>query len=337
MRVRSFTAPSAREALLRARAELGDQARIITTRATSRGIELVVAEPQARSSQNDSAALREELQILRERMASFEPRVAPGLEDLDARLRAAGCTGALRDRALAAAAPHRGVAAVDAASSTISQLIPILPPRPIHPDGPRIVAMVGPTGSGKTTTIAKLAARLVHQGGRRVGLITLDSYRVGATEQIKAYANWLQAPVATPENPAAFVRDISQFHDCDVILIDTTGRSPRDAASLAELSQTLSLVDRLETLLVLSANHSIASLRLACSQFSATRPSGCVITKLDETGHVAPPFCVAFEQNLPVAFLCAGQEVPGDLERATGARSAHFILKAAAVEAAAGV
>ncbi|MFN0205091.1 MAG: GTPase [Planctomycetota bacterium] len=336
--MRSFFAPSAREALLLAREELGDQARILTTRATADGVELVVVNNFARTgSGGESLAIQQELKLLRARIANFESNAPAGLQDLNERLRSAGITGDLRSLALAAAAPHGGTLAFDAASLTLANQIPILPSRPPHASGPRLVALVGPTGVGKTTTIAKLAGRLTRQSKRKVALLTFDTYRIGAVEQLRAYADMLAAPFGVLFTPADLIRAPEKYRDCDIILIDTTGRSPNDAERLAELASTLGHAERLETLLVLSATQSLESVRSAAREFQATKPTGLVITKLDETEHCGPAITVAFEQKLPLAFLCTGQEVPGDLERATGERAAHFILKASAEAARANV
>src|SRR5262245_6944608 len=136
MRVRSFKAPSAAEAILRARAEMGDRARILATKRADRGVELLVAEENPAATSDDLEALRREIRELRERLA---PAAPPGLEDLRDRLAKRGIAGPLLDRVLAAAAPHRGVSALAAASAALARLVPVLPPRAPHPGGARVV------------------------------------------------------------------------------------------------------------------------------------------------------------------------------------------------------
>lgn len=334
MRVRSFHAPSAKEALLRARTEMGDDARILTTRATPRGVELVVAEGARAPRESELRALRLEVEELRARLHSAP--VPPHLTSLDRRLTAAGLPAAFRARVLAAATPHTGLTAHEAAFQALALGVPILPPKGPRSRGPRIVALVGPTGVGKTTTIAKLAGRLT-AARKRVALLTFDTYRVGAAEQLHAYAQLLAAPCETILTPDAAAEAASRHRDCDVVLLDTTGRGPNDSERLARLAEALQGIDGLEVLLVCAANHSEEALRDAARRFEATRPTGMVATKLDETRQVGPVFAVASEVNLPVAFLCAGQEVPADIERASGAAVARWILRAgaAADEAAA--
>jgi flagellar biosynthesis protein FlhF len=115
-----------------------------------------------------------------------------------------------------------------------------------------------------------------------------------------------------------------------VILLDTAGRSPHDAERLERLAETLSSVERLEVLLVCAANHSEAALRDAVARFAPARPTGVVVTKLDETRQGGTAFGLAAAAGLPVAFLCDGQEVPADIERATGEGIARRILRSVA-------
>ncbi len=327
MRVRSFHAPSAAEALLRARAEMGDRARILATRAHARGVELVVVDARPEEPRGEVSLLRDEIRRLRDRLS--EP-VPPRLADLDRRLRASGVEGELRRHALASAAPHAGLEALDAAATALAERIPVLPPRPRDAGGARVIAFAGPTGVGKTTTLAKVAGRLVHEAKRRVALVTLDTYRIGAVEQLRAYADMLRAPLDVAFTPADLVRSVERHRDCDAVLVDTAGRSPEDTEKLEEMSATLGLVERLEVLLALPATASRASLDVAADRFARTRPTGLVVTKLDETRSSGAVFSLACDRTLPVAFLTDGQEVPHDLQRASGRRIAHLLLTAAA-------
>ncbi|MBI3820849.1 MAG: hypothetical protein HY286_19330 [Planctomycetes bacterium] len=333
MRLRSIFAPSAREAILRAREAFGDDARILTTRGTPNGVELIIVEEGAARREAEVSNLRGEVRALRGRLAETKYTVPAGLEELSDRLDACGIAGGLRESAMRAALPHRGILAFDAAANALARSIQILPAKPRHPGGPRVLAIVGPTGVGKTTTIAKLAGRLVHDSRRRVALVTLDTYRVGAVEQLRAYADLLNSQFEVAFTPADAVRAVDKFKDCDVVLLDTTGRSPLDEPRVAELAATVRHVDRLEVLLTIPAAISHDAARVAIEQFSPMNPTGMIITKLDETRHVGPAFCAAHERNLPLAFLCNGQEVPGDLERASGERAAKWILSAGAAAA----
>jgi flagellar biosynthesis GTPase FlhF len=331
MRVRSFHAPTAREALLLAERELGGRARIVTTRSTARGIELIVAE--GLDGGVGDGALRDELRSLREQVANVAFVVPPGLEDLARRLANCGFGAEWKTKILAAAAPHRGLAAYEAAENALAAAIPVLPARGTR-GGTRVVALVGPTGSGKTTTIAKLAGRLA-AAKRRVALLTLDTYRVGAVQQLRSYAEMLGSPFEAILSPADAAEAVARASNCDVVLIDTTGRSPFDAERLSQLSVTLQSAGTVETLLVCAASSSERALRESAARFATLAPTGMVVTKLDETQQIAPAFALAAERRLPVAFLCAGQEVPVDLERANAIEIAKRLLRAGAVEEAA--
>lgn len=330
MRVRSFHAPSAAEALQRARSEMGDGAYVLATKPHARGVELVVVDGIAPRGSREIEALRAEVRALKDRWTSSPAAVPEGLEDLHARITGVGLSSDLCSSLMSAAGNHRGLAALEAASNEIVRKVSILAPRSPHPDGPRIVALVGPTGVGKTTTIAKLAGRLVHQANRRVALFSLDTYRVGAVEQLRAYADLLASPFEVAFTPADLVRGVERVKDRDVVLVDTTGRSPADVDHLSQLASTLKLVDRLEVLLVLPATASQPALATAIDRFAACAPTGLVVTKLDESPHCGPVFSLAIERRLPLAFLCAGQEVPGDLERASASRVAQLLLSAGA-------
>ena len=185
-----------------------------------------------------------------------------------------------------------------------------------------VAAFVGPTGVGKTTTLAKLAARLVLRQGRRVGLVTADSFRVGAVEQLATYARILETPLETVTTPAELPAALGRLHACDVILIDTAGRAPRDDAHLVELADLLSRHapdgTALEAHLVLSVTAGPRSLAAAAagtagwaspgrSSPNSTRPTA------------AGPSSTCFATNAPgsVRLLGTGQDVPDDLAAAT--------------------
>ena len=134
--------------------------------------------------------------------------------------------------------------------------------------------MVGPTGVGKTTTIAKLAGRMRGQAKRDVAILTFDTYRIGAVEQIATYAGMLGCPFETILSPDAAAEAVDRHRGRDVVLVDTTGRSPFDAERLTHMAETLASIDLLEVLLVLPAPGSLESLRAAARRFAALRPRG---------------------------------------------------------------
>ncbi len=192
--------------------------------------------------------------------------------------------------------------------------------------GPHVVALIGPTGVGKTTTIAKLAANLKLREKRRVGLITIDTFRIAAIDQLKKYADILAAPlrvVGTPEDmPAA----IASMSDCEFILIDTAGRSPNDALKLSELKRFLDHAAPDEVHLVLSTTASQGCVELALEKFGEVRVDKLIFTKLDEAAQVGVVLNVVRKINKGLAYVTTGQEVPNDIEVGHGKKLAQMIL-----------
>jgi flagellar biosynthesis protein FlhF len=192
--------------------------------------------------------------------------------------------------------------------------------------GPHVVALIGPTGVGKTTTIAKLAANLMLREKRRVGLITLDTYRIAAIDQLRKYADILGSPlkvVGTAEETAAAVRSM---HDCEFILIDTAGRSPNDALKLSELKGLLAAANPDEVHLVLSTTASEKCVDLAISRFSEVRVDKIIFTKIDEAAHVGVVLNVIHKVNKGLSYITTGQDVPDDIEVGQPKRLAQLIL-----------
>jgi flagellar biosynthesis protein FlhF len=191
--------------------------------------------------------------------------------------------------------------------------------------GPRVAALVGPTGVGKTTTIAKIAADLTLEG-KRVGLITVDTFRIAAVEQLKIYAGILNIPLEVALTPDELATAISNFAAKDIILIDTAGRSQRDMEKLDELSMFLTSNDLIENYLVLSASADSAGLDETVRNFGTVPLTGLIFTKMDET--LKPGVIVSqnFKTGLPVVYLTNGQKVPEDIEKATPGRLANALF-----------
>ncbi|HZZ41632.1 MAG TPA: flagellar biosynthesis protein FlhF [Tepidisphaeraceae bacterium] len=193
--------------------------------------------------------------------------------------------------------------------------------------GPQIVALIGPTGVGKTTTIAKLAATLKINQKQRVGLITIDTYRIAAIEQLKKYADILDAPLKVVSNTDDMRAAIGSMQDCDFILIDTAGRSPKDTLKLNELKTFLAAANPDEVHLVLSTTASQACVELAIERFSNVRVDKIIFTKLDEAAHVGVVLNVIKKVNKSLSYITTGQDVPNDIEVGRGRRLAQLILR----------
>jgi len=189
-----------------------------------------------------------------------------------------------------------------------------------------VVALIGPTGVGKTTTVAKLAARAKLREGRSVGLITSDTYRIGAVEQLRTYAEIVGLTLKIANTPEQMRRAIDELDACDLIVLDTAGRSPNNTARLDELHALLRAADPTETHLVCSTTVSARVLGSSAQRFSALRPDRVILTKLDEC--VTTGLLTRIDElvGLPISFVTLGQEVPDDLEPACAQRLARTIM-----------
>lgn len=179
-----------------------------------------------------------------------------------------------------------------------------------------IVALVGPTGVGKTTTVAKLAARFaLRHGQRSVALVSTDGYRVGAHDQLLTYGRLLGVPVQPAASREELGRVLQGLLDRRLVLIDTAGMGPRDLR-LSEALGALAGVPMVRRYLVLSAAAHPAALEEAVRAFASAGLDGCVLTKLDEAGTLGEALSVTIRHRLPVAWITDGQRVPEDLQPA---------------------
>lgn len=175
---------------------------------------------------------------------------------------------------------------------------------------PRVVAAIGPTGVGKTTTIAKLAARAKFDHKRRVGLVTVDTYRIAAVDQLQTYAEIMDLPMKIVSTPMEVRSAINELSDCEQIFIDTAGRSPRDEVQVQQLRSLIKAASPDETYLVLSAPSSSKSLAEAVAKFTTVAPSSWVLTKIDEVGSLGNTLSFLQDPQLPLAYVTNGQDVP---------------------------
>ncbi len=193
-------------------------------------------------------------------------------------------------------------------------------------EGFSVVALLGPTGVGKTTTIAKLA-HLLRQRGKRVGLITIDSYRVGAVQQLMTYANIMELPFRVADTPYRLRECIGELSSLDVVLVDTGGRSQYNEIKLRELVPFFAKLPTLRAYITLSANTEERVQYEIIESFSIVEPSGLIFTKLDETGYFGTAINVAYRTQLPVLCFTTGQRVPEDIVMASYEYMAKIFLE----------
>lgn len=191
--------------------------------------------------------------------------------------------------------------------------------------GPRVVALIGPTGVGKTTTIAKIAANFSLIGNKDVGLVTVDTYRIAAVEQLKTYAEIIGIPVQVAYSPRELKDSIAKMQDRDLILIDTAGRSHNNYLQIAELKNYLEGLD-VEIHLVISATTKSQDVDEIIKAFGQVAIHRVIITKLDETTTYGVILQTCERTRAPLSFVTTGQGVPEDIDVATNDKIAQLIL-----------
>jgi flagellar biosynthesis protein FlhF len=193
-------------------------------------------------------------------------------------------------------------------------------------DGGGVVALVGATGVGKTTLIAKLAARWVMRHGTRdIALISTDSIRIGAQEQIQTLGRLLGVPAYAIDGTAELADVLDHLADKRMVLIDTAGLSPRDPRLEQELKLLATASKRMETTLVLSASAQAGAIEEAVTRFAPAKPTTCMLTKLDEATSLGGAISTLIRARLPVTYVSEGQRVPEDL---APARAHQLIARA---------
>ena len=210
---------------------------------------------------------------------------------------------------------------------TLGRLIKFAGTLKLKKNSPRIIALVGPTGVGKTTTTAKLAAMYALNRGNKVALITMDIFRVGAVEQLKTYSRIMGIPLEVASTPKELEKAVEKHAACDLIFIDTAGRSHKDKEKLDEMKNFLEDKIPMEVYLCLSATTKDRELEEILKRFKIFQISKVVFTKIDECESFGNMVNLLMKDNLQIAYFTTGQRVPEDIEIATPAKLADMIFR----------
>ncbi len=212
-------------------------------------------------------------------------------------------------------------------AASIAKMVPsVIPGELSSSAGQRVIALVGPTGVGKTTTIAKIAANYRLRQHKRVGLITIDTYRIAAVQQLQTYAQIIDVPIEVAATPMQFRGALSRLKDCDIILIDTAGRSQRDKAKNDELKAFFDIQKPDEIHLVLSTTSSPQVLKQSIERFKSTGYDRLILTKLDEAVGFGVILACLAKAKTKLSYLTTGQDVPDDITVGEGNLVARMIL-----------
>jgi flagellar biosynthesis protein FlhF len=320
MILKRVTGRSVSEALARLEREIGPDALIVETRHEG-GIATVIARanepapaPQPEPGQRDPA-LR---------------RFAPGFRPIAAEMQAFGLSERLTDvvhRACEGLDPHLLAHSSPALPSVVRRVLSgLIPTRTLDAAEHRIVVLVGPTGVGKTTTLAKLAALDVTSGRLRVGVVSTDTYRIAAVEQMRAFTDMLALPFHVAFTPRDLRQALAKLTEVDRVYVDTSGRSPRDEASLRTMRGFFQGLGA-DVELCLPAGCRRADALRALHAFHEFAPRGLIVTKWDETTMPGEVVSLAVERNMPLSFLTDGQRVPEDIMTADARRIAECVLE----------
>ena len=224
-------------------------------------------------------------------------------------------------------APQNSIKARKALEKYVRKAIRIANGITLYSDKPKIVALIGPTGVGKTTTLAKIAAKFVLEEGAKVALITADTYRISAVEQLKTYSDILGLPLEIVYNPQALQEAIEKHRDKQLILLDTAGRSQYNAYQMKELSELLNIDADIEKHLVMSATTKTSDGLELLDNFSLCKPDRVIFTKVDETKTHGIILNILHRRKAALSYLTNGQSVPDDIEPASIEKLAELLLR----------
>lgn len=347
MHIRTFRAANLQAALADIREQMGPEASVLHTRQIRAGlmgwlgrthVEVTAGlrdakDPPAVQSNGFGTLMPQDARSTLGKPSSGYSATSPvGHDPLEAHplesvLRDAGVSQAVRSRWISSAVSFAANMNDSEAASAKNQLehlqravareLNLCGPIRTQPGDRHVVALVGPTGVGKTTTVAKLAAGFRIEAKRRVGLLTIDTYRIAAVQQLQAYAEIMDLPMQVVEQPDQMKPALDALGDVDLVLIDTAGRSPRSDARIEQLSQFLREAQPDETHLVLSATSSADNITAMLKGFAPVAATAVILTKLDETPNTAGVLSALTaserHQATPLSYVTIGQQVPDDI------------------------
>lgn len=333
MRIQKFEADNMRDALSQVKRALGPDAIVISTREIRRGflgtgIEVTAAldpedGPTAPAPSPRAAAMPAPARVSSEEIERIVAPLRSELRSLRAMIKRSSTprndSSSLRKElaelraSLLAMSGREESGKVDVSRLTEGR-------RLAEPSRGRVIALVGPTGVGKTTTIAKLAARAALSKRRKVAVVTLDNYRVGGEQQMRMFTDLIGVPLISLQEPADLRRHMARLEDYELVYIDTAGRSPRDMPAIEELASAFANIDRLEVHLTLAADTAPRTIAGAFKRYSALPLDRLLFTKVDEATDLTELARAPIALGTPISHITTGQAVPEDLEDATDER-----------------
>lgn len=319
MKLKRFTAPTMHEALQAIKAELGDDAVILSSRKVKGAngkavLEITAAVEQiaaAPAHERRSATPRtEEPRLQTTADLDLEPAATVG--PLADKLMAHGVTPAIAQKLQKAvkALQETGFSEEDGLEMVLSKLIHFNTPTQLL-EANKPFVLVGSTGAGKTTTLAKIAVT-ERMHGRKVALVTMDTYKIGGVEQLDIYADALKESLHIVKSGSSLAETLQKIKGYDLILVDSAGVNPYERTRMADIAKQLTDVDA-TIALMLPSNLNAAEMMALPNAFGALKPKHLLFSKMDETSFLGGMVNTAIESGLPLCFATDGQRVPQDL------------------------
>ncbi len=351
MRIKKIQAKTFRQALSLVKKEMGPDAVILSTEdkkgnsayvevtaaideniEVTQNVEIPAAAPvvERTTGSNDFMELKSEMKYLREciesmRNSGFEPQIPAERKNMYYFLRNRSIKDEFALNLVERAS--NSLELKDIISSEIGTLTDVSRIKSVSlPGDRRVVMLIGPTGSGKTTTIAKLASQAIREG-KKVGLISMDTFKIGATEQIRMYARMIGIPLSIVSNMVSLQKSIENYTDRDIILIDTTGQNPSDSDYITGLKQVYDSGLTIETQLLLSTSSDNEFLMEAHKHYNALPIDYVAFTKTDEAVKLGSIYNLCKLYRKPVAYITNGQRVPGNIEFVDSNKLTNLIFR----------